>query len=208
MTAAKNRQKQEILLLTLTFIVLIWGFLQNPQGQFSDIRGFYGMRYMDGEHHWPYTPYIPLGATNPLNPIEYPALTGLIVWGLTYIDLGFTDPILNYYYLNSILSSILFIAIVLFVSRLTRPTLGFLVALSPAAIRSLSLNWDIWAVLPMLGALTLFHSKRYTLSAVFLAISIATKFFPVVLLLPMLIFLLRERRLKDFFNYLGKTVFV
>ena len=166
------------------------------------------MRYIDGGHHWPYTPYIPLGATAPLNPIEYPALTGLVVWVLTYIDLGFANPVLNYYYLNHFISAILFIAMVLLISRLTRPALAFLVALSPAAIRSLSLNWDVWAVLPMIGALALFQVRRYTLSSVLLAVSIATKFFPVVLLLPMVIFFLRERRLKDFFNYLGKTVFV
>jgi len=204
----KTRSKHEITLLIFTVSILMWGFLQNPQGQFSDIRGFYGMRYMDGEHHWPYTPHIPLGSTVPLNPVEYPALTGLIIWGLTYVDLGFTDPILNYYYLNSLINALFFILLVFLIVRLTRPSLGFLVAASPAAIQSLNLNWDIWAILPMILSLILFQSGKYTKSAVFLAISIATKFFPVVILFPVLIFFYREKKIREFFGYFFKCLSV
>lgn len=201
----QNRRKQEIVLMVITVSILAWGFFQNPQGQFSDIRGFYGMRFMDGEHRWPYTPHIPLGATSPLNPIEYPALTGLIVWALTFIELGESDPIMNYYYLNSLINAFLFATVVLLVARLTRPNLAILLALSPAAVRSLNLNWDIWAVLPMILALAFFNSKRYTSSAISLAIAIATKFFPIVLLLPIFVFFIKEKKTGDFFTYLAKT---
>ena len=203
--ALQNRRKQEIVLMVITVSILVWGFFQNPQGQFSDIRGFYGMRFMDGEHRWPYTPHIPLGATSPLNPIEYPALTGLIVWALTFIELGESNPIINYYYLNSLINAFLFATVVFLVAKLTRPNLAILLALSPAAVRSLNLNWDIWAVLPMILALVFFSSKRYTRSAISLAIAIATKFFPIVLLLPIFIFFVREKKIGDFFVYFAKT---
>ena len=201
----KSKRKQYFLISVAALTILIWGFLQNPLGQFSDIRGFYGMRFMDGGHHWPYTPYIPLGSTQPLNPIEYPALTGLIVWGLTFFGFGFEDPILNYYYLNSFLAAILFMITVFLVARYSNLKIALLLLLSLASIRSLNLNWDIWAVVPMIVALGMFEAKKYTTSAALLAVSIATKFFPIVLLLPATIFFFREKRINDGAKYIFTT---
>jgi uncharacterized membrane protein len=47
----------------------------------------------------------------------------------------------------------------------------------------------------------LFEKKRYDLSAFLLAVAIATKFFPVVLMLPIMIIFLRSKQVKLFIRY-------
>ena len=72
--AAKAKNKSAWPVIIWALVAAYAGYLQNRYGQFSDIRGFYGMRFMDGQHHWPYDSYTPAGASGPLQPIEYPSL--------------------------------------------------------------------------------------------------------------------------------------
>jgi uncharacterized membrane protein len=78
---------------------------------------------------------------------------------------------------------------------------GFYFILAPAVLYSLNRNWDIWAIAAMLLAIYLFERKRYDLSAFLLAVAIATKFFPVVLMLPIMIIFLRSKQVKLFIRY-------
>jgi uncharacterized membrane protein len=64
----------------------------------------------------------------------------------------------------------------------------------------------MWAVITAIAAIYWFDRKLYGLSASALAISIATKFFPVVLLLPIFIIFLRRRELRIFIKYLIQVV--
>ena len=55
-TKKQNRQRESsfsLILISLT--VGIISLLQNKYGQFSDIRGFYGMHFFDGQHLWPFS---------------------------------------------------------------------------------------------------------------------------------------------------------
>ena len=204
-----NRRKQRIQTWTLFFVtaaVVVVGFLYNPSGQFSDIRPFYGMRYWNGEHPWPFSEYLPIGSTSPVPPIEYPALTGLIIWILTFLIPESLNSTMHYFYLSSFLHGVLFIVLALMVKRITNVRLAYLLVLSPAVITSLNRNWDIWVMIPTLASIIFFERKKYSLSALLLGIAIATKFFPVVLLLPILIFFVRAKEIKNLFTYLGVTV--
>ena len=97
-----------------------------------------------------------------------------------------------YYLINIALIALLFIASALLVSRMN-PKKWYLLPLLPAVIASMYINWDMWAVVTALLAIYLFDKKRYEWSAVTLAISIATKFFPIVLLIPIaLIFFMKQ----------------
>jgi uncharacterized membrane protein len=78
---------------------------------------------------------------------------------------------------------------------------GFYFILAPAVLYSLNRNWDIWAIAAMLLAIHLFEKKRFQLSAILLAVSIATKFFPIVLMLPIMIIFLRNKQIKLFIRY-------
>jgi uncharacterized membrane protein len=79
-------------------------------------------------------------------------------------------------------------------------------AVSPAVLYSLNRNWDIWAILPMIGAIYLFEKRKIKQSAFWLAVSIATKFFPVVVLLPVAVYYYKNKKLSDGFKYIGLTL--
>ena len=68
-----------------------------------------------------------------------------------------------------------------------------------AIISALFINWDIWAILPMVISLYLFREKMYSASAVFLSMSIFLKFFPVILLIPMIFTLKDDKNSRNQF---------
>jgi uncharacterized membrane protein len=203
--AAAEKSKSIFPVLVWSLIVAMLGYLQNRHGQFSDIRGFYGMRFMDGLHHWPYNSYIPAGATVALNPIEYPAVTGIVVWLLTFFVPTTSNPIFSYFAINAFVNAILFMGTAYFVRKMTDNKHTYLYILAPAVVMALNLNWDLWAMLPMLAGLYYFERKKYNLSAFLLGLSIAAKFFPIVLLLPIFIYMMKSREFKKFIKYSGIT---
>lgn len=173
---------------------------------FTDIRGFYEMHFSDGLHVWPFSFHELTGNPTLLYPIEYPALTGFIMWLLTFFVTPNSNALFQYFWLTATLNALLFTVTTYLLLKLNvRKTLAFCFALSPAVLYSLNRNWDIWAVVTMVWAIYLFEKSKSTLSAVVLAISIATKFFPLVLLLPIAIQCFREKENKKFFKYLGIT---
>lgn len=198
----QSRQRESsfsLILISLT--VGIIALLQNKYGQFSDIRGFYGMHFFDGQHLWPFSEKTLLGETTVQHPVEYPALTGLIMWLLSFFIAPSDTAIYSYYRLTASLQIILFTYSAYLIYKLAGKKHALYFILAPAVLYSLNRNWDIWAIAPMLVAILLFERKKYGLSAVLLAISIATKFFPIVLMLPIAIIFLREKNLLAFIKY-------
>lgn len=200
--------KQTLILIVFSAIVVVLGFIYNPSGQFSDVRPFYGMRYWNGDHPWPFSEYFPPGAASPVPAIEYPALTGLIIWVLTFFVPTSPNSTMHYFYLTSIVHGVLFIILIYLVRRLSGARFAYLLILAPAVVTSLNRNWDIWVMVPTLASILFFESKRYQWSAIMLGIAIATKFFPVVLLLGVAVFFLRNKELKSLSIYLFVTVMV
>jgi len=206
-TKKQSRQRESsfsLILISLT--VGIIALLQNKYGQFSDIRGFYGMHFFDGQHLWPFSEKTLLGETTVRHPVEYPALTGLIMWLLSFFVSPSDTAIYSYYRLTASLQIILFTYSAYLIYKLAGKKYAFYFILAPAVLYSLNRNWDIWAIAPMLVAILLFERKKYGLSAVLLAISIATKFFPIVLMLPIAIIFLREKNLFAFIKYGAVTL--
>ena len=129
--------------------------------------------------------------------VEYPALQGLIMWATA--KLSPSGPV-NYFNFSVILIALLFIASTLIIFR-TRPDVAVIYALAPTGILALYINWDLWAIAAMLLAIYWFDRKREVASAIVLGISIATKFFPIVLLLPIVIIFLRREQIKQALQY-------
>ena len=205
----KKLHKRRESVFSLILISLIVGFialLQNKYGRLSDIRGFYGMHFFDGQHLWPFSEKTLLGETTVQHPIEYPALTGLIMWLLSFFISPFDTAINDYYRLTASLQILMFTYCAYLIYKLAGKKYAFYFILAPAVLYSLNRNWDIWAIAPMLVAILLFERKKYGLSAVLLAISIATKFFPIVLMLPIAIIFLREKNLFAFIKYGAVTL--
>jgi uncharacterized membrane protein len=133
---------------------------------------------------------------------EYPALQGLVMWATAQIS---SDSPITYFRINIFLIALLFIASAFILYRI-RPELTYLYAIAPTGIAALFINWDLWAIVTMLLSIYWFDRKRETLSAVTLAISIATKFFPIVLLLPIAIIFLRRQDIRGAIRYIAMTL--
>jgi uncharacterized membrane protein len=195
----KKESATSLVLLSLTVGIL--ALLQNRYGQFSDIRGFYGMHFYDGQNLWPFSEKILAGDTRVQHPVEYPALTGLVMWLLSFLVSPSETAVFDYYRITAAFQIVLLAISAYLIFKLAGKKYGFYFILAPAVLYSLNRNWDIWAIAAMLLAIYLFEKKRFQLSAILLAVSIATKFFPIVLMLPIMIIFLRNKEFKLFVRY-------
>jgi uncharacterized membrane protein len=206
---ARMRQANKKETVTLAILVAagaaILAIIQNSYGQFSDIRGFYGMHFADGLHHWPFSTHTLQGSTEAMHAVEYPALTGLIMWLFSFFIAPAQFAWVDYFRLTASVQVLVFALTVYFIQKLANRKLAIIFAISPAVLYSLNRNWDIWAIATMIIALYLFHKGKETQSAIWLAVSIAVKFFPLVALLPIGVIYLRNKKLKDGLRYLAIT---
>jgi uncharacterized membrane protein len=76
----------------------------------------------------------------------------------------------------------------------------------PVIVFALYLNWDLWVVVPLILTITLFEKSSFTKSAFWLGISIAAKFFPIVLFIPIIIYFSRRRTWNLLFNYVFVSI--
>lgn len=205
MRAMSKKETATAAVLIAMFAALL-AIIQNSYGQFSDIRGFYGMHFSDGQHHWPFSYHTLLGSTEEMHPVEYPALTGLIMWLFSFFIAPAQYAWVDYFRLTATFHIAVFGATVYYLKKLGNRKLAIIFAVSPAVLYSLNRNWDIWAVLTMLVALYLFEKGKMRQSAIWLAVSIAIKFFPLVVLLPIAIYFLRKKQIKEGIKYIALTL--
>lgn len=154
---------------------------------YSDLPALFGAR--DLVHHvWPYA-----SATNS---VEYPPLTGVVMWATALP----THSDKTYFLINVALIALLFIGTALLISKMN-PEYWYLLPLSPAVIASLYINWDLWAVASAVLAIYYFDRRKYDFSALALGVSVATKFFPIVLLVPIALIYYRRKQIADAIRY-------
>jgi hypothetical protein len=134
------------------------------------------------------------------NSVEYPVLTAMVMYATSFAA---NSPV-SYFNINIFFLILLFIATVLLVRKI-RPEFAYLVPIAPAMIGSLFINWDLWAIASMMLAIYWFDRKQFLPSAVLLGASIATKFLPIFLLIPIVFILWREAKMKDAIKYVAIT---
>jgi uncharacterized membrane protein len=161
---------------------------------YTDIPALFSERGLD-TNTFPY-----LSATNS---IEYPPIIGLGNWLISFVTPG-ENSYRWFFDINIALISILFFGCALIVRKM-QPQLTHLFIFAPAVIASLFINWDIWAVVTALLAIYYFDQKKFEPSAIWLGISISTKFFPIALLLPIAVIFYRNKKVKDLSRYLFTT---
>lgn len=202
---AANRRETATLAVLVALVGAVLALIQNSYGQYSDIRGLYGLHFSDGQHLWPFSYHQLLWASEPIHPVEYPALTGLIMWLLSFFIEPEQNAWVGYYRLTAGFQVAVFAVTTYLVHKVAGRKWTLIFAISPAVLYSLHRNWDIWAVVTMIWAIYLYEKGKEKQSAILLAISIATKFFPLVLLFPILISCFREKKIKNFFSYFAYT---
>ena len=164
---------------------------------YTDIPALFSERGLN-THTFPY-----LSATNS---IEYPPIIGLGNWLISFIT-----PAENshrwFFDINILLITLLFFGCALIVRKM-QPQLTYLFIFAPAVIASLFINWDIWAVVTALVAIYYFDQKKFEPSAIWLGVSIAIKFYPIVLLLPIAVIFYRNKKTRDLLRYLFTTFMI
>ncbi len=143
---------------------------------YSDVMVFHGNSIVQ-DHLFPYVKQT----------IEYPVLTGLILWVT-----GFAPHVEWYFAVNAILLSGCLFACFLLLARLRpRPTLARY-ALAPGLALYGVLNWDAPALLGLTGALYCFRSRRWALAGICLGVGASAKLFPAFVFPALLAYSLRE----------------
>ena len=160
---------------------------------YSDIPALYGERALD-KGVWAYSS----GADS----VEYPVIQGAVMWFTAKI---IPHGINNYFYGSALLLALLFIFISLLIFRM-KPEFGYLLPLAPAAVASMYINWDLWAIATMLLAIYWFDRKAEVASAVALGIAVSTKFLPIFLLIPIAIIFFRQERISKFVKYAAISI--
>jgi uncharacterized membrane protein len=160
---------------------------------YTDISALFGERALN-TGQWAYS--------SPDNAVEYPVLQGTIMWLTAKVAAG---DINKYYYINIGLIALLFIGSALALNKI-KPELNYLYLFAPTSALALFINWDLWAIVTMLLAIYWFDRKRYLLSATIMAISIATKFFPIVLLMAVGVIFIRNREYRKLIQYFSVTI--
>jgi hypothetical protein len=158
---------------------------------YSDLPALFGARDLIN-HVWPYA--------SASNSVEYPPITGLVMWASALPT--HSDKI--YFLINVGLIALLFIGTVLLVAKM-KPELWYLLPVAPAVIGSLYINWDLWAVASAVLAIYYFDRNLYDYSALALGLSVATKFFPIVLLAPIALIFYSRGQIRDALRYLIAT---
>jgi uncharacterized membrane protein len=133
------------------------------------------------------------------NSLEYPPLIGIGNWLISFL-VPSTNAQFWFYLINVLIISLLFIRLTAIIKRV-QPNYVHLLVLSPAIICTLFVNWDLWVIVPAIIAVTCFEKRHYALSAIWLGVSISTKLFPVVFLLPFLLFLQHNKNYKTFLKF-------
>ena len=160
---------------------------------YSDIPALFGERGLD-KGVWAYSS----GADS----VEYPVIQGAIMWITAKV---IPNGINNYFYVSALLLALLFIFISFITFRI-KPEFGYLLPLAPAAVASLFINWDLWAIAMMMLAIYWFDRKAEVASAVALGIAISTKFLPIFLLIPIAIIFFRQEKISKFLKYAAVAV--
>lgn len=158
-------------------------------GCYTDITGLYEVRRFAVDA-WPF------GAGG--NSLEYPILSGIGIWLIALITKDGSAGLVEFFHLNVLAISLVYVVLIYHLYKLDKKN-AYLFAFSPAIISALFINWDIWALTPLLLAFVLMWREKYLLSGIALSVSIFLKFFPIIYLIPVLLYILSKNHHRNRF---------
>ena len=173
------------------------GFEQFSRGCYSDmVHLYWGRGIAEG-----LVPYVDDPTQTGDVEVEYPVLTGVVIY-LTALPVsdGWSDAnrARAYFAVNAVLIALL-LALTVWATALTvrrRPWDAAMVALAPGMILASTINWDLWAVAATALALLAWARRYPVLAGLLLGLGASFKFYPVLILGPLLILCLRAGRMR------------
>ncbi|RKS80386.1 putative membrane protein [Motilibacter peucedani] len=139
-----------------------------------------------------------LAAHGVYSQVEYPVLTGMLMWVEAKLVPGDSkDPFTTYFDINLLFATAFLLGMVALTALTARrrPWDAALVALAPAVGLAMTINWDMLAVVLLAGAMYAWARDRPALTGVLLGLGTAAKLYPALMLLPLLLLGWRTRRL-------------
>lgn len=145
------------------------------------------------------------------HPVEYPVLIGGAMQLVAWLVHPIHNPFIRgreFFDVTILLLSIFFVLGVLATAYLagrSRRWTALGVALAPAVILGAFINWDLIAMgLAMLG-IAAWAARRGVLAGVLIGLAVATKFYPLLFLGPLLLLCWRAGRLREFWVTAGSA---
>jgi uncharacterized membrane protein len=138
------------------------------------------------------------------HPVEYPVLLGGMMQVAAWVVRNIASPFTRgreFYDVTVALLVVFAVAGVLATAYLAgrnRRWQVLLVALAPGLVLSAFINWDLMAMSLAALGLAAWAARREVLAGVLLGLAVATKFYPVVFLGPLLLLCLRAGRMRQF----------
>lgn len=164
---------------------------------YSDIAYLYQLRgFANG-----FLPYLQTDPTG--EPLEYPVLTGafmqLTSW-LTGTSGTAAERGLRFFDITAILLLVCLLVAVLCtaLTHRRRPWDAAMVALAPAGILTYLINWDLLAVALTAAFFLAWARTRPVIAGILLGLAVSAKFYPVVILGPLLLVCWRDHRWRAF----------
>ncbi|MFE7775570.1 glycosyltransferase family 87 protein [Streptomyces sp. NPDC057445] len=136
--------------------------------------------------------------------LEYPVLTGLFMQVAAWLTLPFDGSVQYreqmYWLVNAGMLLVCAAVIAVCVSRThrRRPWDGLLVALAPAFALTATINWDLFAVALTAAAVLMWSRERPLAFGVLIGLATAAKFYPALLLWPLLFLCLRAGKYRAY----------
>lgn len=143
------------------------------------------------------------------HPVEYPVGIGGIMEFSRRVVASMSEPGTAFYDLTVILMAVCLVVGVLLTAALAGPARrwdALWYALAPALILTAYINWDLAAGALALGALLAWSRRRQWLAGVLLGLAVATKFYPLMFLGPLLLLAMRTGRWVPFLKTVAGTV--
>src|SRR5262249_34402605 len=143
--------------------------------------------------------------------VQYPVVMGEVMQVAAWVVRDVTDPAARgreFYDVTVALLCLCLVAGVLataYCAGRTRRWTALLVAFAPALILAAFINWDLIAMAVTMGALAAWAAGRPMLAGLLFGIAVATKFYPVICLVPLFVLCLRAGRLREFWLTTGAT---
>ena len=135
--------------------------------------------------------------------LEYPVLTGLFMEVAAWLTPGGADMPhreQTYWMINAAMLMVCAAVLVVCVARThrRRPWDALLVALAPAFALTATINWDLLAVALTAAAVLMWSRGRALAFGVLIGLATAAKFYPVLLLGPLLLLCWRAGKWREF----------